>query len=214
MKKLWQQHRLAVILASVISLAVLGSVFALLSRVSPPDPEKEPENAVRFIASDNFNRLSDKQKQEYLQQLRRPAEGGENRGPGGAFRNTELSEQERANLMSNMRPVFQAMQRERMEKFFAMSKEEQNQELDRVIQQMDSARARGQERRAQADTARRPDGSAPARDANRQDGAAPERRRGPTAQQMKERYENSHPLTRARLIEYRKAIRERRAGRR
>ncbi len=207
MKKLWRQHKLAVIVTTVVVLTLLGGVIALITRVAPPDPKKEPEKVFKFIASNDFNRFSTAQKREYLQQLR-DSEQGENRGRGGMLRNTQLSDQERTNLMANMRPVFQAMQKEHMEKFFSLSKEKQNQELDRTIKRMDEFRAR---RQAQAGE-QRPQTGAAAQGGNRQRETNPAARRTPSIARMKSRYENSDPITRARFMEYRKALRERRAG--
>jgi hypothetical protein len=204
MKNIWKENKTAVIVTGSILFVAVGAVLAISlgSKVTPPDPKKEPKKTIKFLASKDFSSMPMEDKQEYMRKMR---ESGDRR----MFRNSQLTQEERTQLHQNMRPVFRTMMKERMKKFFAMSKEEQNKELDKAI-------ARMKERQAQRE-ARRRTNTQSGTSTNSNSNNNNNRRRwggGNVASRMKNRYENTDPATRAQMIEYRKAIRDRMQGKR
>jgi hypothetical protein len=172
------------------------------SKVTPPDPKKEPKKTIKFLASKDFSSMSMEDKQEYMRKMRTS-------GDRRMFRNSKLSQEERTQLHQNMRPVFRAMMKERMTKFFAMSREEQNKELDKAIARMKERRAQWEARRRATPQSGNTTNNSSNNNNNRRRGGG-----GNVASRMKNRYENTDPATRAQMIEYRKAIRERMQGKR
>jgi hypothetical protein len=67
-------------------------------------------------------------------------DNGEYRAEREQFREKvgQLSEEQRKQFFENSRPMFQQMMNQRMNKFFAMTEEEQNVELDKLIERMEN----------------------------------------------------------------------------
>ena len=132
------------ILIVIAAAVVLGGIIVAAVYcwpVTPPDPEKNQEEAAKFLASRSFRRMNLQEQRDYIRSIG---------GPRALFRNRNaMSESERRQAMESMRRIFAAEQAARMRKFFAASKEEQNRMLDEDIARMKARRAEWAKRRAE-----------------------------------------------------------------
>ena len=182
------------ILIVIAAAVVLGGIIVAAVYcwpVTPPDPEKNQEEAAKFLASRSFRRMNLQEQRDYIRSIG---------GPRALFRNRNaMSESERRQAMESMRRIFAAEQAARMRKFFAASKEEQNRMLDEDIARMKARRAEWAKRRAQnGKNARRSAANRP-RPGNQQgtQQQQPPRRTPPSAQERRQREASSNPTTRA-----------------
>lgn len=197
----------------VVTLAVLaaggGSLGWWLSRPAiPTTPQSEdPKELIQAMASEDFAKLSDSQKQAYFKRL--TADGS----PREAFRaSRELDESQRRQLRQNVRPLMEQEFERRIDEYFALPAEQQAGYLDEQIDQMLAIREQFRARRAQR-AATRPARTQPTGEAS-SDGDSNRRRsggrhRGPSAQRLKRRIEHTSPQRRAKFLAYMKAMRER-----
>jgi|GEM_PF-1447076 len=146
-KKNWsKKKKLTVLISLLLVMALIGTVVWWLLRPHAPDPTKlTTEKAVKYMASKEFARLSESDKEDYMRKLR-SVNGDQNRE---LFRQN-LSPDERRAVMRNTRAMMQKAMRDHMRKFFAMSKEDQmkaiNEELDRRAAERASRQQSGQGR--------------------------------------------------------------------
>jgi hypothetical protein len=188
----------------VLALGALIAGVAAILRHTPLDPPPDPAglspaDTARFLASDQFHKYSMREKRSYLERLReerrkRMAEGRAEGPPEGAFE--ELSEEERENLRRNVRRVFMEMMQDAVNDYFALPEAERTAYLDERI---DEFRSRGGPRGG-------PGGGPPRDESARGDGAA---RRGPTPERVSRMMRMTDPETRAKMIEFRRALRQR-----
>ncbi|MDY6912875.1 MAG: hypothetical protein SVT52_00215 [Planctomycetota bacterium] len=171
-------------------LAVLASAgvsaWMFWPRPSPPNPaEQSPAEIVKYMASKQFARLPESQRKEYFNEVRQA------KPDRSLIRRTnfqELTETERTNLRRNVRPLFQRMMDEQVEKYFELPEADRTAYLDGFIDRM-------QERAARRDRAsERPGGS---------------RRRRFDATRIRRRIDSTTPAKRARRSEFFKKLRER-----
>jgi len=138
----------------------------------PPDPATlQPEQITKYLASAEFNKLDDAEKDAYYGKVASRFENTRD----FRMRPTDLTDAERARLRQNIGPLFEKAQEQRVDKFFELSREERVAHLDKMIDQMQAMREAAEERRRQqpeGETTRpgrgfrfRPpaDGTAPAR---------------------------------------------------
>lgn len=171
--------------AAVLLIAIVITAVILSGRVTPPDPGQNPADAKKFMAGKDFGRMSKQEKLAYI------AKFGNERDlfrPG----DDNLTDAERAQLRENMRALFEARMRERLNKFFAATKEEQNKMLDEDIRH-DAERDK---QRQNSGGPGGPDGGPP-----------PEGRGGtppspPGAQEQRNREASSNPTTHAQMQVY------------
>lgn len=173
-----------VVCAVIAGLAVAG---ALIFKSKPKPPDVTPTNAtnvVKFIASDQFAKLDDSQKKEYLDKMR------DNPDMRNAMfsQNSNLTEEQRQNLRKNMGGVFRKQMKERMNKYFALkTPEEKNKMLDEMIDEMQKMRSEMEKHRQAAGNNSRPQGPPPG---------------GPREGRMRARMENSSPQDRAQMMQF------------
>lgn len=115
--------------SSLVALLLAAGMGYLLTRPHAPDPAKIPaKDAVKYLASKQFASLSEKEQEDYFNKLR----NGKGDNPGMFF-SKDLSQAERAAMFKNTRKLMFKEMKQRMNKFFAMSKEDQDKELDKMI---------------------------------------------------------------------------------
>jgi type IV secretory pathway VirB10-like protein len=128
------------VIAVIIVISILlicWLIVHLCLRKNAPDPAKmTDEQAIKYAASTEFADLKESEKIKYMDKVR--AKHGNPQGPPPQI--ASLSEAERQTMMKNMRPVMEKKMKEDMKKFFAMSKTEQEAELDRRIDEMEARR--------------------------------------------------------------------------
>jgi len=202
-----------------VTLAVLaaggGGLGWWMSRPEiPTTPQSDdPRQLVAAMASEDFAKLSDSQKQAYFQRL--TADGS----PREAFRaSRELDETQRRQLRQNIRPLMRQEFDRRVDEYFALPEEQKAGYLDEQIDQMLAMRKQFEARHAQR-AATRPartqpttqsaDGSGDSEPCRSGSG----RRGGFTPDRLKNRIEHSDPERRAKMMAYMKAMRERMAER-
>lgn len=168
----------------IVGLVCIGTAYALLK--SPEVPKKKVIKAMSREAKTEYL-VSDnfaKLDDEKKSEVIKDMSGSADRR--GMMRSmSSLSEEDRKKMFNNMRPVMQKMMKERLDKFFAMSQEERNKELDKMISRMDQMRA------------------------NHEAGAPGG---GNIEQRMSRMLEESDSDTRARISEFIKEMRARRAA--
>ncbi|MFA7230368.1 MAG: hypothetical protein WC071_03780 [Victivallaceae bacterium] len=196
-KEIISEHKkVATGIAIGLVVCISATVVAFsINWTTPPDVKKDKKEAVKFVASDKFTKMSIDDQKAYLEQF------GEDRRK--LFRDNKLSKEEQEKLRSNIRPAFQATMKERMNKFFTMSKEDQDKELDKMIDDMKArqkARAANNTGNNQAAQSNNPNGgnNKAARGANRN-----------TSARTKSRYEGTDSNTRAQMTAIRQALRAR-----
>ena len=177
---------------SVVSISLLAVIISAFNTPEAPDPKKlGPTVKVKYMASKEFARLPETEKEKYISKAGRPKRE--------TFKN--LSSEERKAVFKNTRKVMRKQMKERMNKFFKMNKEEQNKFLDNMIAQWDKRRKQMEARRAQSGSS-----SNNNRNNNRQ-GRPP---RGNRQAMMQGFLENTDSTSRAKMHEFFKRLRERR----
>jgi len=188
-----------IILASGISVASVSLLTAIISAFytpKAPDPKQlGPTTKVKYMASKEFAQLPEAEKEKYIAKAGRPRRE--------SFQN--LSSKERTAVFKNTRKVMQKKMKERLNKFFKMSKEEQNKLLDNMIVQWDKRRKEMEARRAQNNSGGNSGGN---NSGNRRNSGGP--RRGNRQAMMQGILENTDSTTRAQMHEFFKRLRERR----
>ncbi len=182
--------------SSIAAAAVIAAgtyyLFFKPSLKDAPSAKSDKKQITGYLASDKFGQLSMDDKKTYVKQL---SEGN----PWQVMRAPDIPKDEQAKLRENIQPVFQEMEKERLDKFFKMSPEDQQKELEKIVEQMKQRRAAQQAQGAQGGAqAPRPGG---------QGGPPPGGGRN-SAQRQMARYETTSPVTRAQQVEMRKMIQQ------
>lgn len=198
------KKKLAIGITAFAALAIIISIIIFSSSgvKEPPPPSKDINKNLSYLASDDFTKLPDEKKAEYLQKLR------ENNTSMRDVRNKirSLPEDQRNKLRKNMRSAFRTRMRERVKKYFELkTPEEKDAYLDQVIDRMEQFR----QRRAQAQNNQNQNQN----NNQQQNNNGRRRGRGFTPDRLKKRIENSDPETRAQMAEFRNAMRARMAQR-
>ena len=123
---------------AVISILLISWLYVRFCfRKNAPDPARmTDEQAIKYVASKDFAGLPESEKINYMDKMR--AKCGDAQGPPPQI--AGLTQSERQDMMKNMRPVMERKMKEDMKKFFAMSKSEQEAEIDRRIDEMEARR--------------------------------------------------------------------------
>ncbi|MCK4982661.1 MAG: hypothetical protein KAS17_07035 [Victivallaceae bacterium] len=168
---------------SVASVTLLATIVSAFFTPKAPDPKKlGPIKKVSYMASKQFAGLPEQEKIKYVKSAGRSR---------GAYR--QLSSSERTALSKNTRKIRMKQMKEHVNKFFAMSEEEQNKYLDERIAQRDKWRKAREARRTK---------SSSSTTTNRRHGNRNAWRQGVM--------EGMDSTTRARMMELRRRMRERR----
>ncbi|MBN2640605.1 MAG: hypothetical protein JXR78_03035, partial [Victivallales bacterium] len=192
------KNRKTVIVISVFVLlaAVLAGILYSFSGNTAPDPaQMGEEDAVKFVATKKFASLPVEEKQKYMQKMRE--KNPDRRGPPAAF--NKLTDSERKAVHANMLQVMQKGMAERAKQFCAMSQEEKNAFLDKMIEDMNKRRQEMEQRRA-----------ADANNPNANNNHRPPGGGGGAF--MQGMLENTSATSRAQIHEMMKAMHERRAA--
>jgi len=176
--------------AAVILAGILGGVLAFFT--TPKPKSDKPEDIARFAASSKFDRLTNKQKEEYLRRLRpRPGERRDRRN--NPMRN--MSEQERRALFRQMGAMRQRQMLKEYRAYMKMNQAEKNAFLDAKIAEQDKRMAEFAKRRAEREARRAQNAQ------NGQNAQNAQQRPRPTPEQraafMKSRIESESPEVRA-----------------
>jgi hypothetical protein len=181
--------------SSIAAAAVISAgtyyLFFKPSLKDAPSVKSDKKQIAGYLASDKFSKLSMDDKKTYVAQL---SDGQ----PWQVMRAPDIPKDEQAKLRENIQPVFQEMQKERLDKFFKMSKEDQQKELEKIAEQMRQRRA-AQQAQGGAQGQRPAGGGQPAA------GPPPGGGRN-SPERQKARYEETSPVTRAQQVEFRKMM--------
>ncbi|MCF7853230.1 MAG: hypothetical protein K9N51_00410 [Candidatus Pacebacteria bacterium] len=124
-------------LAVLFALVVTGALGWWLiggPPTRPPSPtEADPGAVTKYLASEDFGRLTAEQKRDYLSQVRAQADNPPGSARGARQYLRELTDEQRQQLRNNMREVRGAMMQERMDDYFSLPKEERVAYLDTMI---------------------------------------------------------------------------------
>jgi len=191
-----KMKKLIAVVACFVAAGAATAYWFLPTAQKAPDPQTQPkEETVKFIASKEFSKLPEKEREEYFNKVVEARRNDQSDGPGLWSEMRKLPEAEREALHANIRPLFEARMAKEAKEYFALPDEKKLEHLDNVIDRMQERFAQHQERAEQGGNqgGGRPDGQ----------------RRGPSAQRIKERIETTDPATRAVMAEYRKELHER-----
>lgn len=120
--------------ASMLGISCVGYYY--FDRPVPPPVEKSSD-AVKYMASPEFKKLSEDERKAYFKDVNEKL--GDDRG--AFFKEvSSLSEGERKQLRENTGSIFRAMMNERVNKYFALPKEERTAYLDDMIDEMEKRR--------------------------------------------------------------------------
>ncbi len=182
LKKISRKNKIILVvgIASLLVFPLYELCFLLFHAHAPaPDPGKmNQKEAVKYLASKQFAALPESEQESYMKSLRKDKDG-----PPVPLSN-DLSQEERAAVFKNTRKLMQKEMKERMKTFFAMSKEEQNKFLDKMVKEME---------------VRRQNGMAP----------PPGGPGGPGKAMIQNMLENTDSTTRAQMMEFRKRMEQR-----
>lgn len=186
-----------IILGSGISFAaftMLATIISAFIEPEAPDPDQlSPRTKVAYMASKQFSRLPETEKIKYVKKVGRTR---------GVYR--QLSEQERQTVRKNIRKVAMAEMKERTNKFFSMSQEEQNKYLDEMIARRNRWRAAREARRNQNNNSASRGSSN-----NNADNNNSNRRQGNRNARRQAFLESMDSTTRAQMTEIHRRMRER-----
>lgn len=193
-------------IACGVGVMALGSAAWAWYRGLPPAPNADPKRIVAYVATEDFAQLPPDKKQSYLDAV--------SNDPGKYFqaaRESNLSDQQRHEAMGNF---FMARAEAEADKYFALAADaDRDAYLDKLIDEMEQRRAQWAGRMgAGGSGAQRPQGEA--RPGGRADGgSAGGHGNWGSAERQKSRMEKIPPGARAKMAEFRKAMRDRRAAR-
>ena len=178
---------------SMASVTLLATIISAFYTPKAPDSKKlGPVKKVSYMASKQFASLPEQEKVKYVKSVGRSR---------SAYR--QLSSQERTAIFKNTRKIMHKRIKERVNKFFKMSKEEQNKYLDERIAQRDKWRKAREARRAQSNN------NSNTRTTNTSSSTT-NRRRGNRNAWRQGFLEGMDSTTRAQMMELRRRMRERR----
>jgi isopenicillin N synthase-like dioxygenase len=190
-----------IILISGISFASLTMLTAIVSACITPEPPEPKQlgdrQKIAYMASKEFTRLPEQEKINYMRKVGRSRSG---------YR--QLNEQERQAVSKNTSQIRQKQMKERLNKFFEMSEEEQNAYLDERIARRKKWREAREARRNQQGSSNGSNNRADNRNNSNKNGGNNNRSYNRTARRQSH-LENTDSTTRAQRAEIRRRMRER-----
>lgn len=190
--------------AAVVLVAAAVVLTAWLVRpAAPPNPESQSPDEVRsYLASEEFSKHSEPVRQEYLDKVIASATpGAMRRSALGQPR--DLTDEQRRRLRQNVQPLMQNMIQQRIDQYFELPEQQRAAYMDKLIDEMMAWRPRPQSTPPAETPQPQPAGS------STQQRPGHDRGRGFSPQRLKEYIESTPPETRAKLVEFMKAFRER-----
>ncbi len=186
----------------LVGLVVAGGTVALLLSPGPAPGEpsgQSDDEIIATMASKHFEKLPAESRHAYTEEFR-----SRRRDPGTMKPLTEnLSDSERERFRANIGNEMRGRMMERVDEYFALPTQERTAFLDRMIDQQDARRREWQQRAGSDQGA-----------SDSPSGSQETRGRGPlSAERLKGFIENRTPEERARMLEFFKAMRERREER-
>jgi len=125
---------------TVASTALIATAISVFNTPEAPDPNQlGPRKKLVYMSSKHFSRLPEKEKTIYIKKL----------GQTSMKEYRNLSQKERTALRKNTIKPKMKMLKKRMNKFFAMNKEDQDKQLDEQIAKWSKMRKRWKNRGAQ-----------------------------------------------------------------
>jgi len=125
---------------TVASVALIATAISAFNTLEAPDPNQlGPRKKLIYMSSKHFSRLPEKEKTVYIKKL----------GQTSMKEYRNLSQKERTTLRKNTIKPKIKMFKKRMNKFFAMNKEDQDKHLDEQIAKWSKMRKRWKKRGAQ-----------------------------------------------------------------
>ena len=183
---------------SVTSITLLATIISAFYSPEAPDPKKlDSRTKVAYIASKEFSRLPQEEKEKYIKSV--------GRSTRRVYR--QLSSTERQVVSKYTQKVRMKEMKERTKKFFKMNEDEQNKYLDAMNARRDKWRKAREIRRAKQKTTAKPKTSSKAKSST---SSNTNRRGGNRNARMQGRYENMDSTTRAQWMEIRRRAKERR----
>lgn len=194
-----------VILVSIASfLGICCAGYYAFNRPVPPAIDKQSsDEMVKYLASPEFAKLPEEVKKDYFKGVNEKFddEGKSIRGEA-----SNLADGDRQQLRDNTEKLVRAMFQERIDKYFALPKEERTAYLDKVIDEM-------QKRREERQKAREKSGNDKPQNANNQQGNNRQRDPARGLERAKKRIENNDSSTRAKQVQFFKDLHARSAER-
>ncbi|OGV50399.1 MAG: hypothetical protein A2017_15470 [Lentisphaerae bacterium GWF2_44_16] len=194
-----------VILVSIASfLGICCAGYYAFNRPVPPAIDKQSsDEMVKYLASPEFAKLPEEVKKNYFKGVNEKFddEGKSIRGEA-----SNLADGDRQQLRDNTEKLLRAMFQERIDKYFALPKEERVAYLDKVIDEM-------QKRREERQKAREKSGNDKPQNANNQQGNNRQRNPARGLERAKKRIESNDSTTRAKQVQFFKDLRARSAER-
>ena len=127
---------------SVVSLTLLATIISVLNPEKAPDPQElGSRKKISYMASKQFTRLPEKEKTTYVKKL----------GRSSMKEYRKLDPKERNIVIQNTMKIRMKIFKTRLNKFFAMSKEEQDKHLDEQIAKWSKNRKRWSQNRKKSD---------------------------------------------------------------
>jgi len=122
--------------AILIALSIVG--VRRWNRPTPPEPQADkPEETVEYLASEQFVKAAEDDKQEYVQKLR----VRDSQTPIlSLLFNPNVTEQQRKKVMAHVLPVIAPMIEQRVNEFQQLPPAQQTARLDAIIDQMQTFR--------------------------------------------------------------------------
>ena len=133
------RKRLVVVFSVVVPVALVCVVAlsGLFGSRPPVFDANAPEQAVEYLASEQFVKMGMDDKRQYLEEIR---QSYSETPMLTLFYNPNISESQREKLMANVLPVIGPMASERIDEFESLPAQEQTARLDAIIDQMERFR--------------------------------------------------------------------------
>jgi hypothetical protein len=145
--------------------------------------DQDPMTTARYMASKDFAKLPEDQKQKYLDTIM----SDRNKRREMFAQRDKLSDSEKKQLRKNMGPVFRNHMKKRIDNYSKLPPDEREEYLDKMIDQMQEMRENRPPRNSEGSGER---------------STSSRRRRGPTPARMKKWLESTTPSDRAKMAQF------------
>ncbi len=187
----------------VVAAATAAVVYMVNQPAPPPDVQvATTQEAADYLASDDFRKLSDDKKQQFVSEVFRSGKGR------SVMREAheKMTDEQRQAFREAGRERFQKQMDERMDKYFKLPPEERVAYLDEAIDRMQEMRNRPRPPRPSSDNANNSNANNQNR---RRGGPGGGGRRHFSPDRMRNRLEHTSPERRAKFTEFFRAMQKR-----